>query len=301
MVLEGVIFLVMNFTGERKFDAAGRFLAHNIGLAAMYCWAGLLQPERTDFSSISVLVGAFVVLILCELVRQKWRDMSDNSSANENQDVESWSQFEDGLMSLSIGFPLIQMVRFCIAGPVGELSEFEVVSEHSEANLLLVCVCFAVCTNTLGFVYKKAKDNQDYPLNRRRVLRILFLTFSMACAWCLLFWAEWQVYQHIDIDLPHVSSCVIISIFVTQLDLMREYFQFMLSEATAGVTPLIFATGVFSGLTWQWSFDVAWGNLGEILHNGGGVPPPLRVYLMFMVVVLTFFPVLRAYVPLMRA
>jgi hypothetical protein len=253
--------------------AAGTILAHVSGFAAMYGFAGLqsMPPVSDSLWSATLLVPiAAVWLFGMELVAERCRFAIARAThhvhgGHIDVDEDHWNEqveeVENDVMSLSLGFLLMQVVRFGITGEPQPYLPHDTPEGITQvhANLLLACSGVFALFTVVGTAFVHRVLSQDDAASAvDRLVRAFQNVNSMAFAFCFLFWGEWQVYA-LGYQGVRIKACLLVAVFVTALSLLLIFVLDFLERILAlrrAVRSLVLAMGLLIGFSWEKAFDI---------------------------------------------
>merc|ERR1719401_1915208 len=146
--------------------------------------------------------------------------------------MEQVEETENDMLSLCLGFVIMQVCRFYISGEVQPFMPHVAPDDisQSETNALLA-VSLVLCAATLASTRFVHREMIVSPLGSlwRRFARAVQSVSSMGMSWCLLFWGEWQVYC-LGIIRPRVAATMIVALFLTSFSLMLIFLLDFLAD-----------------------------------------------------------------------
>eukprot|EP00928_Gymnodinium_smaydae_P087004 TRINITY_DN7136_c0_g1_i1.p1 TRINITY_DN7136_c0_g1~~TRINITY_DN7136_c0_g1_i1.p1 ORF type:complete len:531 (-),score=142.89 TRINITY_DN7136_c0_g1_i1:100-1692(-) len=290
--------------------AEGVIFAHVTGFAAMFGFAGLqeMHPFHGSFEMSLAVVGiAALALTVITFSGNKIRHAVEAREGASEDEMERYEEnveeAENDVFALTMGFIIMQVVR---RGIVGHLPSFEPIDEPkgiSQAQTwLLLCfgLGFGVLTVASSWVMNNVLKKE---ISSKRVIRYLSIAAavnSMSMAWCLLFWADWQIYE-LGFDGERVSGSILIALLLTAVSFAGVFVLDFIADRLAvghgarSVRSLVLALGILVGFAWEKSFDIA---MEDVAHSGRlfGIPPTLTTYIMGIVLCVVVLPAWRWYI-----
>lgn len=268
--------------------AAGTILAHVNGFAAMYGFAALqAMPPISDNvlnSSLLVLFAA-VWLLGMELIAKWVRLWVESVDGASEEDDEHWDEqveeVENDVVAISLGFLLMQVVRFLITGRLCRFLPHDAPKDitQTQANLLgCAAVLFAILTVGGTILVHRIMTQEDPHSLVDRTVRAFQNVSAMAFAFCFLFYGEWQIYA-IGYHGVRIKACLIVAMFVTLLCLILIFALDAIESLLAmrrAVRSLVLAMGLLIGFSWEKAFDIGLEALAhpdippDAVFRGGG-------------------------------
>lgn len=233
---------------------------HITAFAAMYGFASLQALPFVKESLLRVsLVAVFTVVVLgiLMLFSSKVHDIIATADQHPEED-KRWrtevENLENDVLSLTIGFVLMQVVRFCIAG---EFQPYEASHEPtdittSEAGALLASAgVFALLTVAASFLTAKQMQKEgidedvdmeefaeDHVLDLSlRACVILQHIVAITMAWCLLFFGQWVVYS-MGFSGTRISGCLVVALGLTLFSVAMVFVLDTLIDAIKEEAPV---------------------------------------------------------------
>jgi len=256
--------------------AAGTICAHISGFAAMYGFAGLQEMEPFESSaplSFAVVFIAIAVLLPLTVGTERFRmHIAFHDSvvdASEERWMEQTIETENDVIGLCIGFLMMQVFRHLITGKSQQFEASvppEDISYH-HASLLLACGIFSLVmcfmTNKIAASYMDKAGAEQHP-HICRAFMVLKNAWAMCMAWCLLFWADWQIYamgyqgsRMFGVILVALLSTTIALAFVFVMDAGSEHWHIQKGKGLRAIRSIELAMGMLVGFSWEKAFDVA--------------------------------------------
>jgi len=288
LILQIALHAMMRADHKRiSLRATGTILAHITGFSGMYCAAGLqaMPPFNTSaWAMFSVTVGvAAVISGLCAVGGYFRRQVALADDGEIDEEEAQWmDQVEDAendVYSLCLGFSIMQVIRFSITGEVqayGPAEHPETVEQFHANWLLAASVAFGA--GTVAGTYVMAKLGNQH-LQQRQALRTSLNVFSVAMAWCILFWGEWQIYV-LGFSGVRIAGLLLVALSLTVgscalilcLDMIADTFS---HNEARGLRTVILSLGLMVGFTWERAFDIGLEDLSS--HHGGKYKALTRV------------------------
>eukprot|EP00405_Crypthecodinium_cohnii_P016793 CAMPEP_0206454436 /NCGR_PEP_ID=MMETSP0324_2-20121206/21136_1 /ASSEMBLY_ACC=CAM_ASM_000836 /TAXON_ID=2866 /ORGANISM="Crypthecodinium cohnii, Strain Seligo" /LENGTH=536 /DNA_ID=CAMNT_0053924909 /DNA_START=169 /DNA_END=1776 /DNA_ORIENTATION=+ len=247
----------------------GTICAHITGFAGMYCAAGLqVLPifATTWWASCLLLAAITLALAGMFMVGSHLRRniaLADDGIIDE-EEMRWLRQVEDAendVFSLCLGFSIMQALRCWISG-AWQPYDARIPPDHigqSEANALLA-TSMALCILTAASTKLSHIGEEAAHAGLKRCCRGVTNVCSVAVAWCLLFWGEWQLYaagfQGVRITglLIVALSLTFLSFFaIVGLDLVADTFH---RTEARGLRILMLSLGLMVGFTWERAFHI---------------------------------------------
>jgi hypothetical protein len=268
--------------------AAGTILAHVNGFAAMYGFAAVqAMPPISDSVLYSSLLVLFAALWLfgMELIgkwARLWIESWDDASVEDNEHWdEHVEEVENDVVSISLGFLLMQVVRFLITGRLCKFLPHDAPHDitQAQANLLGGAAFLFAVSTVLGTVLVHRVLSQEDPHSLvDRTVRAFQNVSAMAFAFCFLFWGEWQVYA-LGYHGVRIKACLLVAMFVTLLCLALIFALDAIEDLLGmrrAVRSLVLAMGLLIGFSWEKAFDIGLEALAhpdipaDAVFRGGG-------------------------------
>jgi len=301
--------------------ATGTIFAHVVAFSAMYVGAEIqLLPSPWGVrGSNALLVTLIVAAVLYGLsrvsdrIRQHFAAMDGNVDESEILWMEQVDDAENDIIALAVGFLAMQAVRFYLCGePVpfhAHNAPPERINQTQIHELLFAGILFGVLTCAIAYVEEhyilvrtEQADADEPEAQRTQTKRLFGLAInvsSMAMAWCLLFWGDWQLFE-MGLDVRNrVSGCILLGLTLTMLSLLSIFaLDFLADNGRMGkkaLRSLILALGVLVGFSWEKAFDVA---MEDIAHTdfGLGLPPGVKVLIQTAILCVVVIPAWYKYI-----
>mmetsp|Transcript_33227 Transcript_33227/g.72499 ORF Transcript_33227/g.72499 Transcript_33227/m.72499 type:complete len:516 (+) Transcript_33227:29-1576(+) len=327
VTLQVALFFLKRKDQRMQLAAASRLVAHLAGFSAMYGFAGLqtfLEGSRSNLlSAILTTAAATVSTVGLALIASTVRNqiaMADDGVIDD--DEEEWMDevrdAENDVLSLSLGFLVMQCVRCYIAGelqpykpPDQPLPE---ITQAKTNQLLLWGTFFAGMTFISTWLVGRLKryeegsggttfsaTQSDHAVDGLAAVRYAKVgqnVFAMAMAWTFLFWGEWQIYTA-GFNGQRITGCLFLALGLLCLSLV---FVFVLDAAAdremldpEALRSLILALGVLVGISWEKAFHVS---VEEVAHIGTvwGLDRALTCHMLGVSLAFLVIPAWRFYI-----
>mmetsp|Transcript_11864 Transcript_11864/g.21680 ORF Transcript_11864/g.21680 Transcript_11864/m.21680 type:complete len:516 (+) Transcript_11864:42-1589(+) len=277
---------------ERLVIATGTIFAHIVAFSAMYVGAEiqLLQSPWGVKGSNAILVALgtagllYGLSLVSDRIRTHFAEMDGTVDEAEELWMEQVEDAENDIIALAVGFLTMQAVRFYLCGESVPFHAHdqppEKVTQTQINELFVAAVFFGVLTCVIAMLQEVLPAAQHAGEQTRRLFHLATNVSSMAMAWCLLFWGDWQLFE-LGLDVRNrVSGCILLGLVLTMLSLLAIFvLDFLADNGRMGkkaLRSLILALGVLVGFSWEKAFDVA---MEDIAHSnfGLGIPPSVKV------------------------
>lgn len=288
VVMQVVLFYLKDVADETLLASGGTLFAHIAGFAAMFGFAGLqmVTPFKGGlFGAASVVVLAGVVIVVLTMAASKIREGVAKADGVIDRFEERWEEqveeTENDVLSLCLGFTIMQVVRFAIAGklPPPEPEEPPKSIEQWHADALLASSAVFAAFTFLGtwLVDRQLRQKTEGSAIARRYAKAMQNVSSMTMACCLLAWGEWQVYT-LGFEGVRVAGCMLVALGLTALCLglifvlafVSERFAKVGSTGRKSLRSLELALGFVVGRAWEVAFDIAFEEISRGLSFGLG-------------------------------
>jgi len=272
--LQVLLYFLRGLQSETLLPSVGTIFAHLTGFAAMFCGAGFQALDGIKDSGIKLsgfTLGIAAVLGFITLVGAKAREyaISRDPDRVKTESDERWmeevEEVENDIVSLCLGFAVMQVIRFFISGrlhPYEPYEEPEGVQQWETNALLVSGVGMGLLTCLGSFAATTADAETRLSGSARRLFCAYRNVSSISMAWCLLFWAEWQVYA-LGYTGIRIGACLAIALLVTvasavailALDVIADELA-RARHNTRALRSMILSLGLAVGFTWERAFDM---------------------------------------------
>lgn len=297
---EGVLYLLKAPRYKEVLHSGAALSCHFLGFSACYGFADL---QRTAFFSSSVLINfsvtaiaALALLALAYVARMvhTYVETLHGSRSKEHLEDLRWEHhvelMENEALALTIGFLLVQSIAFGIRGTHSSINALAAPVDVREAHARLILYWAGFFTlMTIGGAYgvtvlvKKRGLKQVEVLNFEsfasnhvvsfdiRIAMALQNAMGVSMAWCLLLWAEWQVYA-LEFPGPRSAACMLVGLCLTLLAFMAIFVLEITAEhihtsdivdPEKVVRSLTLTLGIVIGFAWERAFHVG---LHDVAH-----------------------------------
>jgi hypothetical protein len=266
----------------------------------MYGFADAVEipffEEMGGFGIVLLILLAIVVIAGMMYVADKVMDKLAGMDGEVDESEEKWidlcQETDNDVFCLAISFLVNLHIRYLIRGenkPYEPGHAGNVV--QSDANILyLVSIVFAalVGAGTLAHQqihkYYRAKHGhgafrRDHPYVHRGMDVIQHCNF-MGCAWCFLFWGEWQLYV-LGWESTVIGGCLVVAVFLSlsSFGVVLALYKFIIPNLESGygikraLKSLELSLGILVGFSWERAFDVGFEEMElkfEHMHETAG-------------------------------
>jgi len=274
ILLQVSLYFLKRVSGGRYLLPVGTIFAHITAFAAMHGFAQIQMMAPYNSSPLWALVvvgmNAVVQIVLTEVsawVRVRVALMGDRViDEDEAHWIEEVKESESDFFSLSVGFLLMQVLRYQISG---ELQPYEPL-EAPHGITWGMTFSLLACAILLGLampltMFAMARNN--------RWAKLVHQTITMTFAMCVLYWADWQVYM-MGFQGVRIAGCMLTALLLTVLtifnifviDAIHKYIvdhHVNNMDGKKVMESMVLAFGVLVGLGWEKAFDIGM----EALHE----------------------------------
>jgi len=238
---------------------------------------------------------------------------------------------ENEAMAMCMGYLIVQALAFAIRGSHASTHADLAPSDVTQAqtNAILACAAFSGFATVAGiyvvtWIMKRrgltAVDTLNFesyatdhvvPFDLR-LLMILQNSLGVAMAWCMLLWAEWQLYTF-GFDGPRSAACMLVGLCLTLLAFVAIFVLEWVAHSihTSGavdpekvVRSLTLTLGIVIGFAWERSFHVGLHDIARALTglisfselSGGLVTEGVLTHLLAIGLILIVTPAWALYV-----
>eukprot|EP00747_Dinoflagellata_sp_TGD_P187062 gnl/TRDRNA2_/TRDRNA2_44538_c0_seq1.p1 gnl/TRDRNA2_/TRDRNA2_44538_c0~~gnl/TRDRNA2_/TRDRNA2_44538_c0_seq1.p1 ORF type:complete len:528 (+),score=79.27 gnl/TRDRNA2_/TRDRNA2_44538_c0_seq1:50-1633(+) len=306
IVAQAAMFCFLKFNSPRmSMIAEGTFLGRAAAFAAAFGF-GLVQemePFSTSaWASFTVVLIAGALLFFSAHVTRKFREVAATAPDGEIHEPERWwldqtESIGEDIRSFSLGFLLMQAVRFGVCGSLQNYSPMEYPKGITQKNanaLLASAVSFALLTVLGSFGVSRLQVSQGVLRLAKNGVNVSALTM----AWCFLFWGEWQIYLLNFLDGSRIAACMLVALCqtfsaVAWLFLLNKVAKNveLLSAALRAIIPTL---GVLVGISWARAFNVAFQDLADLRHFGGN--KGMKMVILVVTLLAVVLPAWRMYI-----
>jgi len=313
-----LLFKLMRGDPE-QLRAVGTLMAHITGFAAMYGFADCREVEY--FEELS---GTGIVLLICttcttigllcyimnRLMKDTARAVGEDGEANEiDEQEERWieicSETDDDVFCLATSFLLVLYIRYVIRGTVMPYEPGKVgfIEQIHATKLLMVAAFFGALVVFGQVMIIKYSDVLGANEFDKRCTENLQHLNSMTMAWCVLFWAEWQLYVS-GWESTVIGGCLVIAVCLTILSFagvvvftfVKEHLHQRLAKRAIGSLEL--ALGVLAGFSWERAFDVGFEEIEHAFthHIETPMAPHVAVTVLSIILLMIVLPAWRYHI-----
>lgn len=286
-VLQVILWLLRR--NEKALHAWATVWSHMVGFAAMYGFVGLqgLEPMRHSIwlcAAVGVVawIGIVVASMGMEFTRQfVARFVEAHVKAEEEVSEEKWeeewdetvAETEDDAASLCLGLLVVQVLCFGIIGRlpgIWEAHNNPKPKSFVERAALFGCAfgfaVVTVLTTRLSHDVAIGAYQHKHILVARAVQFVPHLA-SMAMAFSLVYWGEWQ-FQELGVQGPRIGESMIIALCMTLFALVATFAVNCLRRwrAAKAMRSVILGFGLVVGLLWERCFDIALEDVAAQYH-----------------------------------
>lgn len=268
IMLQISLYFLKKVAGGMYLLPVGTIFAHITAFAAMYGFAMVMKlaPFSTAwYWALSlVAINAAVQIGLTELsawIRIKVAMHGDNMiDESEERWIEEVKESETDFFALSIGFGLMQVLRFWITGSL-QSHEALVAPEGVTWGQTFTLLGFAILLGILTPVtmFAMARDN--------RWAKLLHMTIAMCFAMCTLYVADWHTYL-MGFEGVRLAGCMLVALMLTIFAILnifvlqaiqKNVLDSRMDPARARKTleSIVMAFAIMVGLSWEKAFDIA--------------------------------------------
>jgi hypothetical protein len=275
-----------------------------LGFAASFSFADMQYAGvfgESILGNLLVVVLAAVVLAgLAAMARcvHRWVEHLHQAEREHLEDLQ-WEKdmdlMENEAMAVCMGYLVVQTISFTIRGHHIHPHDTPENVTQAQASTMLACgMLFAFATIAGLYVVswlarRRGLDGVDM-LNFEsyaeenivsldmRLVMIAQTALGVSMAWCLLLWAEWELYT-LGFQGPRSAAGMLIGLGLTLFAFAAIYVLQEIAEhvhARGGVDPehvvrcLTLALGIVVGFAWERSFHVSLKDLAHALAFGRG-------------------------------
>jgi hypothetical protein len=270
-------------SSKLNLQTGATLLSHITGFAGMYGFcdsAELKFIEEKDVHGIVLLifVSAAIIITLIVVMSKVMRKVAladGTMDEKEEEWIDTCEETDDDVFCLSVSFLLTLLLRFLIRG---ELLPYEPghvgAITQSEATQMLVCgLFFGVLVGGGAAVVAKHGASITSPNAKRAVTGVQHLN-SMTMAWCLLFWAEWQLYVW-GWERAVIAGCLVVAVSMTIFSfgvvILSNYAMDSIRNsgklAKRARKSIELALGILVGFSWERAFDVGFEELEHTIAH----------------------------------
>lgn len=277
LILQVVLWLLHGH-GKHIMHGVSEIFAHIAAFAAMFGFDSLIQVGPIGGSphmAVVILATAGVVQAFLAITADRLRFhyvMSDGIvTKGEEHWMEVVEEAEDDVFSLSLSFLLSVACRGYIVGHVEVHNPHHEPHGHSPAQ---VWGLFASAMGLLGLALGATWAELTLDDKGPRVQRVLKLAKSIcmfASCWCLIFWADWLLYDIMDFKGTRIQACLMMALTLTFIAVVEIFVidgvadRLEEGRAQRSLRYSIVSLGVLVGFTWEKAFDIA---MEDIAHSG---------------------------------
>jgi len=275
--------------------AAAVLMGHVNGFAAVNAWGFLQQAvPRTFWCCAAIPPLSFFGISWVYRATRYVRHKKTFADGEEDEYEVIWGEHvaetEDEVISLSVSFLAVQMLRFCISGHLPDASGLDKPWQDWHSNLqcalLLLTGVIAGGADVARLLHERSRDvnftrvtSSDSkvstsPVSSARTGGWFQKISAMTFAFSLLFAAEWWITSNFDLDgsLKAVVSSLLVTfvafIFIFGIDKVAD-MHFEDAELDQALRLIISALGMLVGFSWERCFDAALGGLSVHVQGEG--------------------------------
>ncbi|CAK9071443.1 unnamed protein product [Durusdinium trenchii] len=298
--------------------AWGILLGHVTGFAAVNAWSSL-QQVVPSFLSFLVPIVAFASISGIYKATARWRYEKTMADGEEDEFEVIWGEHvaetEDEVISLSVSFLTVQLLRFCITGQLPEASGED--SENSPPHSLWSCTLLLLVGVILGLAemgrlllarragtgaFARAVSVESSAEGAERGATWYQKISAMSFAWCLHISVDWSIAAHLQLDdsMKAVVSALLGTclafLLIFGLDKVADNADDI--EVDGAIRTVISALGMLVGISWERCFDAAVGGVttSAMRTPGRHLPVPVMNLLLAVVLALMVLPAWKWYI-----
>lgn len=265
--LQACLWLLQGNMEDMK--ALSTILAHLVGFAAMYGFAGLQSLEFVRDSYVKV-VGVIVLALVVGLmlsavasfVREKIASADGVVSETEEEWEEAVEEAEDDAGCLCIGFIIMQSIRMFITGHMQPIEAHHEQAYRNPAQIMVLAI-ICVALTVVVFFGTSVINKLDQPGSKgifHKAAKFWHHVFGMTLAYCLVYLGEWM-FKMVSFDGPRISASMIVAIVMTFFSCMctftLNHIAVWRNLKPKALRSLIMAFGLLVGFLWERAFDIA--------------------------------------------
>jgi len=232
---------------------------------------------------VGIATGLIVVLCFVTRLLRNWVALAGDGVVDEVEELwmERCEDYEDDVITMTMGFLISQVLRFQASGKlVGHEEEPEGGTPQQIFGLCVWGICFAVCL--LVFTGIRAKvDASTHNKNVKRVIGIANNFLGMTAAWTLLFGLRWQYIEPWAARFGSAIPAKLLLALMTSLgavgvilglNIMTKCLDDEHDPSPRTLRAITGAVGLMVGLSWETTFAASIEGLAE-----GGFAHPLLI------------------------
>jgi len=262
---------------------------------------GHIQEHRfhdSPMQSMTVVgIAGGLLIVLCFVTRllRSWVALAGDGVVDDVEALwmERCEDYEDDVITMTLGFLISQVLRFHACGKmVGHEEEPEGGTPQQIAGLCLLGICFAVSLIVFTGIRAKVDASTKDPTVKRMV-GIANNFQGMTAAWTLLFGLRWRFIEPWAARFGSAIPAKLLLALMTSLgavgvilglDLMTQCVDDEFDPSPRTLRAITGAVGLMVGLTWEQTFAASIEGLAE-----GGFAHPLLIEIglsMFLFIVI---------------
>lgn len=305
LLLQVVLFYLQSKSHETMHGVAEIF-AHTAAFSAMFGFDSLIQVPLfggQPHMALVVLVLAFVVQATLGIAAHKLRMAKAMEDGVVTKDEEHWmgavEEAENDVIALSLSFLITAVCRGFI---IGRVYAYQAAREprgisFTQVWTLFGCAMFwfvvAMLTTWAGLVLEHGPMAE-------RIIKISKSVTMFASCWCLIFWADWFLYE-LGFEGTRIEACLIMALILTAFAAVEIFMIDAVADRLAhhnaqrGLRYTIVSLGVLVGFSWEKAFDIA---MEDIAHSSHilGIPPTTFLHILAMMLLVVVLPAWYYYI-----
>lgn len=303
-------------------DAAGVAVlaAHITGFAAMYGFADAVDTpfieEMGGLGIILVIVFACLSIAAMMVLMDKTMDRVANADGTVDEEELEWMDLcretDDDVFCLAISFLLCLYFRYLIRGSNHPYEPGHVGNVvQSDCNYLYLVACGFMALVMIGTTVSVevrrylSRHETRHPFFERALEMIQHCNF-MSCAWCFLFWYEWQLYV-LGWESTVIGGCLVVAVCVSLVSfgaVLIMYF-FVVPRVPPGyglkraLKSFELSLGILVGFSWERAFDIGFEEIELKFESSTGAErgqDRVLFYVLSLVLLIIVAPAWRLYI-----
>lgn len=267
-----------------NMETFARLMGHITGFSAIQAWGTLQQllVHHLSFGSPLVkhvlAIGSVPLTVVGMYYLIRSTDRLRDCIALRDQELDAYEiiwdektkETENDVMSLTVSFLLVQVLRFFVGGTLPNQEGGEPPALHNDSQVLGLLGIGAVFAVLAAWVKRKVKSHH-------RLHTISKIVWAMCFAWCTFYGFSWWLTSAVLVEEHDAIVAVVLALINTAIafSLIRVLDFLADLEATdesvdMSILAVIEALGILVGFSWEQAFDEA---VGSIAEKANFLPP----------------------------